>query len=264
MIVHFLNLDILLGILGGGIYSSVALGTPLPFSWWFVVPGATWCLYTADRLIDTRRSNNGYPTLRHQFHSRYRKSLTFGVVAVGAASAIVGVFTLPWESLFVAALVSILFGLHHVFQRMIGSRWLGAIKDVNVALAYIVAVWSVPLILADGIPTIAIGAITAHITMVAATIVLESLPDKVIDESLDQPSIARLLGEAGTRWFLFISIVTLVLCTWLLRTTMLWPVSLAWVACILSLPLVLRSQLSMPYKRLLIELTLALPIAIKL
>lgn len=264
MIVHFLNLDILLGILGGGIYSSVALGTPLPFSWWFVVPGATWCLYTADRLIDARRSSNGYPTLRHQFHSRYRRSLLFGIIAVGTASAIVGVYTLPWESLVVAALVSLLFGIHHVFQRMIGSRWLGAIKDLNVVLAYMVAVWSVPLVLADGIPLIAIAAITAHITMVGATIVLESLPDKVIDESLDQPSIARVLGEAGTRWFLFISIIILGLCTWLVRTTMLWPVSLAWVACIIALPLVLRSRLSMPYKRLLIELTLALPIAIKL
>jgi len=263
VIVHFLNLDIVLGILGGGVFASYAVGTPLPSTWWFVIPGATWCLYTADRLLDARRSNSGYPTLRHQFHSRHKTMLLCGIVCIGGTSAVVGVSTLPWQSLVVAALVVGLFGIHHIFQRITGYPWLGIVKDFNVVIAYMVAVWAVPLIVSPTPSWETYAAIATHTSMVCATIVLESLPDKTVDEELDQPSIARVLGEGGTRSYLIASIIALGLCTWLLRHSMLWPVSITWMACVAGLPWVVRSTISTPYKRMLIELTLALPLAIE-
>ncbi|HLP27528.1 MAG TPA: hypothetical protein VK147_02730 [Candidatus Didemnitutus sp.] len=263
MIVHFLNLDIVLGILGGGVFASYAVGMPLPSTWWFVIPGATWCVYTADRLLDAQRSISDYPTLRHQFHSRHRTLLVCSVICVGITTAVVGISTLPWESVLVAILVLFLFGIHHVFQSITGYRWLGALKDLNVVLAYVVAVWSIPILRHTDISWEAYVALAAHTTMVCAAIVLESLPDKKVDEELDQPSIARVLGEGGTRSFLIVSIIALGLCTWLLRSTILWPVSISWMACVAVLPWVVRSRISTPYKRMLVELTLALPIAIK-
>jgi hypothetical protein len=262
MIIHFLTIDILLGVLGGGVFASSALGTPLPPTWWIVVPGATWCVYALDRILDARRAPGRYPTLRHAFHQRHEKMLIACIIVIAPTCGIIGLLTLPPTSLLVACVVLAFFLVHHAFQRVVPSSWVSAVKDVNVVIAYCISIWAIPLLEAREFNGAMIAAMIAHATMVLGTVVAESIPDTTIDTSLDQPNISIVLGAAGIRVILVVMFAILGAATWFLRDTALWPVTMLWAASVLVFTRFMGSTLPLPYRRMAIELTLALPLLV--
>lgn len=260
MLVHILSFDIVAGILGAGVLAEHALAVSLPWAWWICVPGAAWVVYTADRLLDAARVSEAYPTLRHRFHRQHRHLLTVAV-AVVAGATLVAACWLPWWCWLVAAGAGTLVVAHHAAQRRAGSPWLGAVKDLNVTLTYTAAVWAVPVVLAPATPTL-FFVITAVVAITAAIVIEESVADIDVDTALDQPSIARSLGERASR-FAARSAVTVSAAATLpvaAHDAATGAVLMAMTLSAGALGYVFRRRWPRPYQRLVAELTLALPL----
>ncbi len=261
MIIHLLSIDIVLGVLGGGAYASMVLGVTLPMAWWFVVPGAAWCVYTIDRILDARRIGTDYPTIRHQFHVRHAAAMVRGVGVIGVATVAVGVGTLPPVAIGIGLGVACLFGLHHVFQRSTRSPLFSVVKDINVAVAYGLAIWGVPVYMASEIDLPMIAAIAAHMSMVVATIVAEARADVDMDTRLGQPNIARVLTQRGTAVVHVMFAAILVGAAWMVTAEVL-PIVIGWLLLLLVLPRIFATRWPMPIRRMIGECTLALPLVV--
>jgi len=76
---------------------------------WFVLPGAIWCVYVLDRLIDSwLRPEQRQSSPRHIFHWRWRWPMLLGVVIVAAACVYQSLFVLSRSMLSAGLVVAVL------------------------------------------------------------------------------------------------------------------------------------------------------------
>ena len=50
------SVDVVLGVLCSAALASIVTEARLPLIWWFLLPAATWSVYSLDHLLDARRT----------------------------------------------------------------------------------------------------------------------------------------------------------------------------------------------------------------
>jgi len=258
---HFFAVDIILGLIAGGLLTEHVLGVSLPIAWWFVVPPLSWCVYMADRLLDAR---NGRRTesLRHSAIQHHSRVIIPAVCIVSASCAVISILYLPFVVLVVGSAIVAMYYLHHVLQKLSQSRVVGVLKDVNVAVCYVATVWSIPLLMphTEHNVIVILACIVCHVTMVIGIIATESEADRILDTSLALPSIATALGASGIRWLMWVLALVSLVGTVLLMPTPIFPIAAVWTLSLLLLPYFFTLPIALPYKRLTAELLLSVPL----
>ena len=99
---------------------------------WFVLPGAIWCVYVLDRLIDSwLRPEQRQSSPRHIFHWRWRWPMLLGVVIVAAVCIYESLFVLSRSMLSAGLVAAVLC----VFYFLLASFQTGKIPYVKNLLA---------------------------------------------------------------------------------------------------------------------------------
>ncbi|MCO6466463.1 MAG: hypothetical protein J5I53_07600 [Bradyrhizobiaceae bacterium] len=203
---RYLNLEVTLGIVALAHLASQALGVTLPWTWYVIVPLATWALYTVDRLYDTRAANSQPESGRHAFHRKHRKPLGLLAALVLVVCLVMAWVYFPWTYWVAAGGLGMLLAMHGLLQRKYSTA-VAVTKDVNVAVAYTAAAWIIPAIirLHENQPldislhihgtVYAILVFIALLCLVLADVVLLSRIDAQIDAAKGMPSIAVALGK---------------------------------------------------------------------
>ena len=87
------SVDVVLGVLCSAALASFVTEARLPLVWWFLLPAATWSVYSLDHLLDARRTGADAHSFRHVFFFRQRQSmLVLLLIVVGSG----GVAALLW------------------------------------------------------------------------------------------------------------------------------------------------------------------------
>jgi 4-hydroxybenzoate polyprenyltransferase len=253
---HFFSVDIALGVAGSMALIGTAAESSLPWQWYPLVACGTWLVYILDRILDIRRARGCYPTKRHEFIKEHLSAATaLAIVLIITCSLLIFHVSLAdvWPAALVAAssVVS-----HHILQRCGSWRWTGVIKDVHVAVAYTAGTAVVPLSYGQ-LSLQAFAAIAVVFFCTAAIVAVESAADVSVDEHLDQPALARVIG-AGACVRLAYGCAALACCA---ATLLPWIATLQSLST-MALPLLFTSRLSLPNKRLMAELVLAMPLTL--
>lgn len=86
---------------------------------WFVLPGAIWCVYVLDRLIDSwLRPERRQSSPRHIFHWRWRWLLLIAVVFVAALCGYQALFVLSRSMLSAGLVAAVLCGLYFLLASL--------------------------------------------------------------------------------------------------------------------------------------------------
>lgn len=255
---HFFSVDIALGVAGSMALIGTAAQSPLPWQWYPLVACGTWFVYILDRILDVRRAGGRYPTKRHDFIKRHWRSAHVLLALLLCVCSIlllqVSLVTI-WPAAFVA---TIAVAVHHILQLFGTWRWMGIVKDVHVVIAYTAGTAVIPLTYGHLTPQ-AIAAIVVVSFCAAAIVAVESAADVSVDEELEQPALARVIGARACVRMAYVCAA--VACC---AATPLPAVALLQGICTLALPSLFTSQLSLPAKRLAAELVLALPLTLLL
>ncbi len=217
-VLRYLNIEVALGVIAIGLVAARAFAISMPW-WWFVIAAlASWCVYTLDRLIDTRNASHQPDTSRHRFHARHKRVLFLAAIASGVAALLLAAWFMPWQGIVAGCMIGMLTLSHVIWQR---SRllWVGVVKDVNVAVTYTLAAWCIPYVLyvldtnshfayALAVPLLAfIGCCLC----VLVDVMLLSILDEATDVVSKMPSIARSLPRNSIN-------LTLVVCLLLIAS----------------------------------------------
>jgi 4-hydroxybenzoate polyprenyltransferase len=259
---HLLDLDIVLGVIAGGLLARHATHTTLPAPWFVVVPLTAWIVYVVDRLADNARRDDDASTLRHAFHARHRKPLTVAVaLAALVLTGIVATTPLPSAMWHAAGGGVLMVAMHQALQRMGPRAWRGLFKDANVVLTYTFAIWATPLGLTQSMEYTWILACLAHLLVVIVIVIEESLADVDVDTRHDDPSIARSVGHSALRRAAHLCALAATACgiAVTLHDHLLGGVIIAMSAAAAALPRVFRAALPLPVRRACAELVLSIP-----
>lgn len=143
-----LSLDVVLGSIASCLLVQHLTAAVMPLAWWLIVPMALWSIYTADHLLDVKKSAASQLQARHYFHHKYRKVLSTLVFVFGISSALLAFRFLPpsliWMGLILGGLCMLYFFLlqKNILPTLIFH------KEFLVALIYTIGIWGGPLLLA--------------------------------------------------------------------------------------------------------------------
>jgi hypothetical protein len=251
---HFLSVDIALGVAGSMVLISAAANSVLPWQWYPLVACSTWLVYLVDRLLDAARFHGHYPTIRHTFIHAHRHA----VVACIAMLAGTCVALLPYVSIRqswpVAILAIAAISIHRWLQHTGTWRWAGLAKDIHVVLVYTAGTASIPLLYGTWSAS-AVAAIGTVFCLAMAIVAVESTADITIDQGLAQPSLARTIGITNcARLSIGCG------CLACIGSLLLPPIVLVQGLCAILLPALFTTHLGLPKQRLVAELVLAMPL----
>ena len=107
---------------------------------WFVLPGAIWCVYVLDRLIDSwLRPEQRQSSPRHIFHWRWRWPLIIAVVIVSLACVYQALFVLS-RSMFSAGLVAAVLCVFYFLLASFQSKQIPYFKNLLAGMIFAMGV----------------------------------------------------------------------------------------------------------------------------
>jgi hypothetical protein len=147
VLLNALSIDVAVGAALSSSLVAHVLRVSLPVSWYGILSGVVWVIYTFDHLLDARRSPENLVTYRHQLHSKYFFLLASLLALVSVSCIVLTVQWLPEKlalfgvglSLFVVAYL----GFAHLTNFLLRKRCL---KELSVAILYTVGVCGGPLV----------------------------------------------------------------------------------------------------------------------
>lgn len=98
-ILRALNLDIILGGLAVASLSIRHFQTNMPLTWWFILAGSIWIVYSLDRLLDAKRLKSNASTFRHRFHYRHFRPIALSVALISLLVLYLALTSLRWQIL---------------------------------------------------------------------------------------------------------------------------------------------------------------------
>jgi 4-hydroxybenzoate polyprenyltransferase len=211
---RYLNIEVVLGILSIAFLAQFTLGTQLPFEWFLIVPTATWAVYTLDRIADVVRDDPEFHSDRHLFHLRNKQKLVLGVSLALLMSLVAAILFFPVEYWLIGICIGSLTSMHY-FLHFTRSSIAGVVKDVNVALTFNVAAWSIPWYMADSMRLDALIVFVSVTLLIVADVTLLSLIEYDADSARGTSSIAVAFGRKSSLHFVrILSFVALGITTW--------------------------------------------------
>ncbi len=107
---------------------------------WFVLPGAIWCVYVLDRLMDSwLRPEQRQSSPRHIFHWRWRWPLLIAVVVVALTCAYQALFVLSRSMLSAGAVAAVLCVFYFLIASL-GSKQIPYFKNLLAGMIFAMGV----------------------------------------------------------------------------------------------------------------------------
>ncbi len=136
-----LSLDISISVLGSAALAQRVFEAQMSFAWWIVLPLSVWSIYTADHLLDARKSGGASNNARHEFHYRHFKVLAWLTILCAAAATGLA-FVFLRDLIFSAGALVAALSLMHLVLAFWGKVRFG--KELSVGLIYTCGVWFAP------------------------------------------------------------------------------------------------------------------------
>ncbi len=191
---NLLNLDVAIG----AVISSAALAVLLQVA----ISGfvllelglAVWCIYTFDRLMDVRTSEQSAQSARHAFHKAYFNSLGW-LLVLFIVIALVTLFYIPPQTVLWGAFLSGCVLAYFITIHIIKVEWL-IHKELVIAFVYSCGIFLGPASIYSGQFTIYHVFLWSIFFLLASiNLLVFSLYDYDFDVKASFPSIVRAFGE---------------------------------------------------------------------
>lgn len=145
-VISWLSLDVVIGAMSSLYFFQELLHVSLDWPAFVLLGLAVWTIYNLDHLLDARKiANTSSP--RRAFHRRYQVILGMGIL-IAVLLGLVGAFLwMGWDKEFQLTLI--------LAFSMFGCRWAiqkfgpGLLKEVSIALFYVVGTIWLPLLRAE-------------------------------------------------------------------------------------------------------------------
>jgi len=246
---HFLSFDIVLGALASSCLAARLLNATPGWAWWVTLAFTVWLLYMGDHLLDAWKHRKTGTRELHRYIFKNRKILLYAMGLIGIVDLLI-IFNFLDEvllkyALLLAGLVLLFYAIRHLLKK---NRIFFIPGEVFVLLLYMAGTWLGPYVSGGG----AMQRTDALIALMFAGILLMnmgviSLYDIKLDRRLGIASLARTVGQKGTRNVLVITGIAIYLLLVLqfmisgVDHTSLYALILAGMATILLLVLLLPS-----------------------
>ncbi|RMG39250.1 MAG: hypothetical protein D6719_13770 [Candidatus Dadabacteria bacterium] len=262
---NLLSIDVALGALAGGVLAVKTTGAIMPFSWYLVLPLATWVIYTIDRLLDVSISGLKIQTMRHMLHSRYIKELGLVVSFMAAISLAVATLYFPLRFIIFGVIMSV-FSLIHLAGAWYstGGRRFYYPKEISTTFIYCAGIWGIPVINTQAPLTCQVYVtVTVFAVLVLVNILLYDFYEDTLDKQSGVLSLTGIFGCQTIKKALYLLLLVALVLTGLIKdgTTALVLLAIAIIhLTVLKLP-ALREQ---EYYRILAEGSFMLPLLLLL
>lgn len=141
-----ISIDVLLGALSLGYFSTRILNVQPPTAWWFILAMSTWVIYTTDHLIDGYKNKLNSTIYRHEFHYRNRKLLLFLCIAISVLNTLL-IFTYLDSTVIFGGLILIA-GLSIYFYVLAKNKKQNSVylqKELIIAVIYTLGIIFAPV-----------------------------------------------------------------------------------------------------------------------
>lgn len=193
---QILSIDVALGACCMAYFISRILEIQTPYVVYFSLAMSVWLIYTIDHLMDSRNIEGVALTVRHRYHQKYFRQLSWIWLVLFLVTGVISILYLPTITIKVGLLAAIMVIVHLVLVYLLGNKISILIqKELGVAITYSVGVVIGPLSLNHGIP-VYIWWVVVQIFLYAFINLLEfSYFDNEIDREHGQTSIAQSIGK---------------------------------------------------------------------
>jgi hypothetical protein len=176
-------------------------GVAIHWSWYVVLPLAVWVVYTLDHLLDARRMGARASTPRHRFHHVHFTTIATIAAAVGVLTFGMAVWGLGLPGLVFGMCMAALTGGHLLLVRWAGSRvapWL--LKELGVALVYVLGIWGWPLWLShDRLTSALLLPVVQYLALALANLLTFSWFERESDAADGQTSFVLAIGSRAAQ-----------------------------------------------------------------
>lgn len=188
-----------LGALVNGLFAAKIVGATMPIAWYWVLPAATWCVYTLDHLLDAHRIGAQAHTGRHRYHYQHAQTLWVALTVVSVTC--LWAFWLPTRVIVFGIVVCVCVGLHLALVKWVGNRISKLLaKEVGVGLVYVAGVWGAPILLAPASLTLVQGLLPAQFLALALiNLLIFSSYEQLTDTRDGHTSFVQAIGTRATQ-----------------------------------------------------------------
>ncbi len=195
-----LSLDVVCGVLGGAALAVAVTGAVMPWTWWWVLPAATWVVYSTDHLLDARRVGAAAHSHRHRFYYRHARTLKICTAVVGSWTLAGALFSLPAEMLVGGVALGGLSTAYLLAVQRCRSRWFP--KEVVAASVYVAGIWIGPITVIRDLDPWIVLSVGLHGLAALLNLWVFAWFERDVDEIDGHGSIACSWGERATRRWL--------------------------------------------------------------
>lgn len=210
-LIRILSLDICFGTWGGAVLASRLTHISMPFSWFFLLPPATWVVYTLEHLLDAHRIGETAHTDRHRFHYHQRYLLWTMIVGVLGIILFFCLLQKLWLFFGFGMFMGCLSGGYFGLMRL--PRF-AKIKEAGVALIYTLGIWGLPLWISSRSSQSWVG-MGLFFLIAYLNLLCYSSYDFEVDLQDHSPSLATQIGLARLSQWIY-GIVGVFLFIWIL------------------------------------------------
>lgn len=199
---NLLSLDVSLGaVICAGFFSKV-FGVRADLYATLVLGLSVWIIYTADHLLDARKTKALASTRRHQFHQRNFNILA-GLLAVAVVLNVIFLFIIPRIMILPGIILGVI-----VVMYLLAQQYLILMKEFSGAILYTAGV-SLPAVayVWHGISGYQLILLLHFMLTAWMNLLLFSLFDKRFDERDRHTSFATTVGESTVSSLIFILFV---------------------------------------------------------
>ena len=198
--IRLLSIDIVLGVLAGGIYASRLFRVDMPLIFWFLLLSTVWMIYIADHLADGMISSKNELMDRYDFYFRYRKLFIGLLILLILINGYLFVLYLDKQlkvfGLITCILVLIYFLAHYLLNN---SRIYLMQKEVLIAVTYTYGIFGGPMWIASNIKFFQLFTIAGYLCIIFTNVLICSVFNIKLDRQLKISSLATTKGTERTK-----------------------------------------------------------------
>ena len=192
--ISWLSIDVVFGAVGGMLFFSELLHVRLEWEIYALLGMAVWSIYTLDHLLDAQK-DSGDLSPRHQFHRRFKKSLSV-VLLIIVASGGLGAFWILGLSreLLLSGLLAgfIVLSRFLIWKAGASLSWL---KELSIAVYYVLGISWMPLLRAEALDRVweVYAFFGAYLFLAFLNLLMLSFLDRKEDQSAGFTSAAQTI-----------------------------------------------------------------------
>lgn len=215
--IRLLSIDIVLGVLAGGIYAVKIFNISVPLVFWLLLPATVWFIYIADHLTDGLKAAFKPVSAKYRFYLVHAKTFLYTLLFIFLFNIVLFIVYLGHYlrifGVVAAFLVLIYFAVHNLSGK--NNRYFMQ-KEILIALVYTFGIFGAPLWISGKIEPWQVLILTGYMAMALANVLICSLYDVEADKAMNQSSMATRKGTRLTR----LAIALVLICSYIISFLM--------------------------------------------